>query len=185
AIGSFNDNRFGLLDQNNKIIDNDSYYPFEYKEIEGNSKGVVFQSFLETNNKLNRFVVSTISSDVFEIYQITDNKVDRVFLSEFNHLPEIWEKGNRYTINYDKSIAGLTHISTTDEKIFFSYSSKTYEEFSRSGYLVNEILCFDWNGKKLKKYKLPLPISTFCVDEQYLYGVGYRDDNIEIYKYKL
>jgi histidyl-tRNA synthetase len=73
-------------------------------------------------------------------------------------------------------------MAVSDKFICFSYSSeKNYIETMNQGF--NEILCFNWSGEKVKKYILPFTITNFCIDNNYIYGVRYYDDEIIFYRF--
>lgn len=185
AIGSFSKGLFGILDANNEIIDTSFDLPFLCDEVQNIDKGGIFQSLAGSNNRKNRFVLSILSSDIFEIYEMTDTGVYKIYTSTFQHVPQIWKKGERYAIDYDKSIAGLMKMAVSNEFICFTYSSQSYTEASKSGKVSNEVLCFDWNGEKIKKYILPFSISNICLDNNYIYAIRYVDDETVIYRFKL
>ena len=188
ALGSFSDSRFGVLDEENNIIDCPSDYPFNYESITGIYKGAAFNSMIESNVEQSKFVISTFASDIFEIYQIKKHEINRIYLSPLNHIPKIKKSPRRnfgYSIDYDQSIGGLLRMSVSKDLICFSYTSKSYNESSNSRHLSNEILCFDWDGKKIKKYILPFPINTFCIDRDIIYGAREYDNETVIYKFKM
>lgn len=184
-LGSFKEGRFGVLNSENEILNFPSEYPFDCGEIAGIYRGSAFQSKMKSNDKQGKFVISTFSSDVFEIYQIFDTSIHRIFVSPFNYIPQIRESEGRYAVDFDKSIAGLMQMAVSDDLVCFIYSSQSEEEASHSGRMSNEILCFNWNGEKVKKYILPFPISNFCIDNHFIYGVRYQNDETIIYKFKL
>ena len=95
------------------------------------------------------------------------------------------ERAGRYGIRINESIAGLMKMAVSDEMICFTYSAESYAKANKAGFISNEILCFNWKGEKIKKYLLPFPISTFCVDKHFIYGVRYIDDESIIYRFKL
>lgn len=185
VVGSFKEGRFGILDSKNTIVSYPSSYPFDYDEIKGIYRGSVFQTNIKSNSKQCKFVVSTLASDIFEIYQISDSGISKTYISSFNHIPQIWKKGDRYTVDGEKSIAGLMKAAVSEDLICFTYSSQSYNEASRSDKVSNEILCFNWNGEKIKKYILPFSISHFCIDKNYIYGVRYNYDETIFYRFKL
>ena len=76
-------------------------------------------------------------------------------------------------------------MAVSDEMICFTYSAESYAKANKAGFISNEILCFNWKGEKIKKYLLPFPISTFCGDKHFIYGVRYIDDESIIYRFKL
>ena len=185
APGCFKEGYFGVLDSANQIMENHFDYPFTYHGIEGIHRGTVFQTKIRANQKNNRFVVYIPQSDVFEIYQITENQIKRIYTSPFKNTPQIGKTGNRYGIKLNKSIAGLSQSAATKELICFAFSPEKDSDFHRKGSMFNEIFCFNWNGEKVKKYVLPFPISKFCMDEEYIYGVKYSGNESLIYRFKL
>lgn len=190
ALGGFKDSRFGVLDEKNNIIDCPSDYPFNYEEIPGVYRGFAFQSLIKSNREQSKFVISTFYSDIFEIYQITDVGIDRVYVNPFNHIPEIRETPGRnsgYDIDHRNSVGGLKNIAATDDFIYFVYNPKKAAESFRSSNLSNEILCFNWEGEKVRKYILPFPINpiSLCVDDEYIYGVRDLEDETVIYRFKM
>lgn len=81
VVGSLKNSLFGIIDGNGRIIEHAFDYPFSYEEIDGIFKGSVFQFFVAANSKENRFVLSILASDIFEIFQITGDKVSNVYIS--------------------------------------------------------------------------------------------------------
>lgn len=185
AVGAFKEGRLGVLDSNNNIVDCYYDYPFNCGKVEGLYRGSVFQCDIKSNKKHDMFAISTYVSDVFEIFQVSDDGIYRIFVSPFRNEPKIWEKGGRFAIDYDNCIAGLMKMAVSDDLICFTYSSLSYTEAAAKDITSKEILCFNWKGEKVKKYILPFPISNFCVDEHYIYGVRYFDDKTVIYRFGL
>lgn len=185
AVGSFKEGRFGVLDSNDSIMNVASDYPFSYEEIEGIYRGNVFQSDIKANDKQRKFVISTFASDVFEIYQLSDNCIHRTFVSPYVNVPQIKQKGGRFAVDYDKSTAGLMKMAVSDDLICFTYSSLSYTEAAAMDMASREILCFNWKGEKVKKYILPFPIANLGIDEHYIYVVRYQDDRMIIYRFSL
>lgn len=185
TIGSFKEGRFGVLDSTNSIINSFGDYPFHYDEVNGVSRGMAFQSKIKSNTNLNKFVIVTLASDIFEIYQLSDATISRTYVSPFNHIPMICKKGRYYDVDYNKSIAGLMKMSVSKDYICFLYSSLSYNEVRKNEKKSDEILCFNWNGEKVKKYILPFSINNFCLDNNCIYGVRTCNEEMIIYRFKL
>lgn len=184
-LGSFKQGRLGLLNSANEIEACLFDYPFDCGEVSGIYRGSVFQGKMKSNSKQGKFVVLTFSSDIFEIYTVGESGLNRTYVSPFKHIPQVWKKADRYTINDDESIAGLMNIAVSDEFICFTYSAQSYNEIVSLNKGSNEVLCFDWEGKKIKKYILPFPIHNLCLDENYIYGVRNDMDDTVIYRFKI
>lgn len=185
ALGAFIKGHIGVLDSLNNIISCMYEDPFEISEIQGLNRGIVFQGEIKANEKQQKVVISTFASDVFEIYSVSDDSIRRIYLSPFHNIPQIYKKGEYYAIDSNKSIGGIRHLAVSDELICFFYLSDSYDEASRKDFSSDEILCFNWNGEKVKKYILPFTISNFCLDKNYLYGVQYFNDKTVIYRFNL
>lgn len=185
AVGYFKEGHFGILDSHNNIIANNFDYPFAYNDIQGINRGTVYQTRIKANIVQNKFVIQTLASDIFEIYEATGKEIRRIYISPFKHIPQIKNQGGRYGLNGNKSIIGLICTAVSDELICFTYSDEKYDNADKNGLASNEILCFNWKGEKVKKYILPFPVRSFCIDRHYIYGVTYEGEESIIYRFKL
>ncbi len=185
AAGFFKEGYFGILDSQNNIIPHTFDYPFAYDDIQGIDRGTVYQTRIKTNITQNKFVIQTLASDIFEIYDTGEDEIRRIYVSPFKYVPQIQKQGRRYGLKGNKSIIGLMSLTVSDELICFTYSDEKYNNAHENALTSEEILCFNWNGEKIKKYILPFPVSSFCIDRQYLYGVRYSGEESIIYRFKL
>lgn len=181
--GAFSKGRLGIIDRRDSIRECLFDYPFPTEPLDGLFKGNVFQCKLKS--KGGKFVVQTFYSDVFEIYQCTEDSVSRIYVSAFSNPPQVVKRNNRYGLDYDASIMGLGAMAVSDELICFLYSPLSVNEFDMQGGASSEVLCFDWTGNKVRKYILPFPVNTFCVDKDYLYGVREYEDESVLYRFPL
>lgn len=185
AVGAFKEGHFGVLDSCNNIIPNISEDPFNNSEIQGLYRGILYQSEIKTNNKQAKFVMSTFASDIFEIYNVSVDSINRAYMSPFKYIPQIWKKGESYAIEPEKSIAGLRNLAVSDDLICFTFSLQSYSEAAKNDFASNELLCFNWDGEKVKKYILPFSIAKFCIDQLYIYGIAYQNEETIVYRFKL
>lgn len=181
ATGLFKQGVLGVLDENNNIVGTYSDYPFPY-EVEGLYRGTAYQLVLSCNTYRQRLLVSVSHSDVFEIYELDANGLHRVYVNDFNQVPVVQMQDGRLGIDDSKSIGGILELFNTDNFIYLGYSHLSLKEVSLNDYTFDEILCFDWNGNKVKKYNLPFPVSTFCVIDNLLYVTSLEDNNMTIYR---
>lgn len=159
--------------------------PFDAGEVSGLEKGTVFGGILKANSKQSKFVLSIRASDVFEIYRVSDDGINRVYVSPFKHIPKTWKKGGGHAIDYNQSIGGIKNIAVSDDLICFSLFLQNYNEAAKTDFASNELFCFDWDGNKVKKYVLPFPIDNFCIDGTHIYGVRNFEDKIIIYRFNM
>lgn len=185
VMGSFDTGLGGVLGKDNEIIGTFSDFPFSCEAVQGVLRGSVFQSQIAANPSMGRFVVSILSSDIFEIYEIREGAVHRVYQSSFEHIPQVKEKGGRFTVDGEKSMAGLMNVGVSSRLLCFLYSSQSYVEASRKDKFSDEVLCFDWDGQKVKKYILPFPVCRICLDDNFLYGIRFVDDKMTVCRFRL
>lgn len=107
VTGGFKEGYWGALDSQNHIIPNVAELPFDAGEVSGLEKGTVFGGILKANSKQSKFVLSIRASDIFEIYRVSDDGINRVYVSPFKHIPKTWKKGGGYAIDYNQSIGGI------------------------------------------------------------------------------
>jgi hypothetical protein len=180
VLGYFEKGRIGMLDQNNNILGTFEEYPFNNENVTNINnlfKGTIYQGRIVTNPNNEKFCIMNLSSDAFEIFELKNNNIKKLYTSEFIHQPIIVKKReNVYLVN-GKSIAGLLDVSATEDNIYFSYSNKTSKEMMLNSNKSNEILCFDWNGQKKTKYITSIPISRIAINKNYLYGIHYDVKN--------
>ena len=188
AVGAFPDSSLGMLDDNGEVLDVKIPYPFAYDGIEDIYKGAVYQSEIEVAKAGDRFVRRYFASDLFEIYGIENRSVRKIAASNCVHPPKLHYKprpGIPYAIDYEESVAGLLHMSVTDEGIYLSFSDESYARAADNGLQSNELLFFDWSGNPVVKYLLPIEIGPFCVDGDWLYAVRDRVEYPEICRFAL
>lgn len=185
VTGSFKNSFIGFLDKDNAIMPCEVDFPFPCEEVEGIFKGNLFQSQVILNEEHNRFAVSIFSSDVFEIYELDGSEVNRVYISPFESVPQIYKRGERYAVDSDRSIAGFMSMTASPKQICCTYSSQNYSEAAAQGFVSDEVLCFDWDGNKIKKYILPFPVSMICLGNGFLYGVRQIDDVMNVCRFKI
>lgn len=181
ATGLFKQGVIGVIDENNNIVGTYSDYPFP-NEMEGLYRGTAYQLAMSCNTYRQRLLVSVSHSDVFEIYELGTSGLHRVFVNDFKHVPVVQMHDGRVSKDDSKSIGGILGLFNTDNFIYFGYSHLSLKEVSLNDYTYDEILCFDWNGNKIKKYNLPFPVSTFCVIDNSLYVTSLVDNNMTIYR---
>ncbi|MCM1176856.1 MAG: TolB-like 6-bladed beta-propeller domain-containing protein [Clostridium sp.] len=185
CLGAIADMRLGIIDRKGRILGHDVGYPEIDNRITGIFPGSVFQSLMRPQPNGSRFVVSLLSSDFFEIFELCGQEVHVVYRKEDSHMPKTHYKpknGVNYTIDYDNSIAGILNIATTEDSIFFLYSGKTYSEVADAGNESDIILRFSWSGELMDRYKLPLAVSRIAARGETIYAIRHLDDSTCLYR---
>lgn len=187
GIGSFANGMLGIIDKQDNITDITIPYPLEDNKIDGIFKGAIYQTLIRKQPSGNKFILSILSSDIFEIFDSSESGITSIFKSADGNVPVLKERpGNvvNYAIDYKNSIAGYTDIFATDDYIYMGYSNLSYEEYASNG-TIREIHCYDWQGKKICIYHLPKEINGFCVDQDIIYALKENINCTEIYKIRL
>lgn len=185
VLGSFaSGERLGIIDRATGMRRTAFDYPFDCGEVDARSRTSVFQGKMKADYDSGRFVVHSLASDVFEIYQVDDTLVTRICVSPFQTPPVVKKTGNRFMIDDKKSAAGLFNMTVTNEWICFNHADGSYEDLMADFNRSDEILCFDWQGEKAMKMKLPFKVDNFCMDSAFVYSVGYRGENGFVYRFR-
>jgi hypothetical protein len=186
GLGGLEKGRFGVLNGNYEIMDCLFDYPYPTDGIEGIYRGVTYQSLIKASPDKNRFVISTLLSDAFEIYEVkNDRTIHSVYTSPIKHQPKAIHEGYHYALDVNKNIAGITQLAVNEENIFLLYSEASARKVVLNDFAVDIIKCYDWDGNYIKTIKLPFPISTFCVDDSSIYAVKYEEDDTIICRFAL
>lgn len=172
CTGSFSNSRFGTVDKSDSSRAEAEYdYPFDCEPVEGIYRGLTFQSGVRVQPNGNRFVIHTLVSDDFEIYELRDTMVERIYVSPCNHVPKLKPKGSQYSIDGDLSMMCITRVSVSDDGIYLGWSDDSYSESVKNDLATDCILRYDWQGRKVCKYVLSGKVTVFCCDGTAIYGV--------------
>lgn len=185
CAGCFNDGSLKIIDSDNNTITLSSEYPFDSGNITNLHKGRVFQSFLKGNCQQEKIARSYIASDILEIYDISDNTNQLIYINDYKYPPILSSRSQNPKIEERISIGGIIGMDATEELLFLAWSSKSFKELSEMDYRFNEILCLNWYGEGLRKYTLPFDVSNFCVTNEYLYVINEQEESIDIYRFKI
>jgi hypothetical protein len=81
--------------------------------------------------------------------------------------------------------SGYLCVKGSDKFVYALFSGKPlFDEDSNSS---NIVICFDWNGNIVRKYKLDVDVNQITVDyaDSYLYGIKEESERSSLYKFKL
>lgn len=181
--GAFANSYIGSTYWNGKIVDNDTYFPFRFPDVSRLMHIAAVQTIMRSNINKSQVVVATRCSDLFEIYNITQNNIELKYMRNYTEIPVIKSSGGRIAINGNESINGIYALEVSEDFIYIMYSKEKLNQPANSD-TTSEILCFDWYGNKIAKYILPLVVNCFCVDNNHLYVVTVNESQL-IYKLEL
>lgn len=181
-VGSYSSGYIKMVNSKKQIVDSDiTDYPFTCDEVQHIYRGSAFQTRIKVNEKQSKCVHIFNASDIFEIYEISDSTLHRIYINEFQHIPQIKSAGGQFRVDAQNSIAGFIDCTVSDNMICFLYATGDYLTTSSS----KEILCYDWNGNKLRKYILPMNVDNICLADKHLYATIEEDNSIAIIRIKL
>ena len=178
ATGCFAKGEVGYVDSD-KAIHFGPDYPYDTGGISGVQIGVSLQSEIIVAPDAPRFVVRSMASDCFEIYEVKNGGIGRVFVNEYN-FPPVFERGH---LNCNNSRAGYIRCFVDNENIYLMYAEGSYNEASAGGLVSDTIDQYDWEGALVRTVKLPEKVGAFCVRDSILFGTVEYPDRSDIIRY--
>lgn len=183
-VGSFDVGNFMITDSAGCIIPHPFDYVFDLGEVKGIYRGSAFQAKVRSNLDT-KFAIRILSTDLFEIYELNGNTVERIYSSDYKSIPpavQIPGRANNYGLKKADYPAGIVKMTVSNEFICLLYSDLPYKESKQKDLSSNELLFFDWEGNKIAKYVLPFQVSNICLDDKYVYTVRYNNEIMQIHK---
>jgi WD40 repeat protein len=181
--------RITYLNNNGKIIKRFGDYPKLEQDFEGNN--YIFQGNFAANPSGDKFALACGRTDVIEIYE-SDKGLYKRFQGPIGIHLEITGKNLAVgsTFNFNPSYVTYGGGIANNEEFWFcyvGYNLRSSSSTKRSFYdtFPKEILCFDWNGKPLRKISFDNPFTGFDVDwnKKVLYLLEIRDSQTKIVSY--
>ncbi len=182
--GAFSNSYIGLKDMNGEIVQNSTEYPYLTPGLDYLTRATTLQTILKSNAYQSKAVVALRGSDLFEIYKISNNTIEREYIYPYKHTPKIEDKGGRASIDESQSIMGISQVELSDKFIFLTFSSINLDQGLSQEAVTNEILCFDWNANKVAKLILPVNINCFTATSNDLFVVSEHNSQV-IYRFEL
>ena len=178
ATGGLEQGRVAMVDAD-QHVSSIADYPFDTGDVSGIYRGGLFQSDIFVAPTLPRFVVRTLASDCFEIYEIDETGVKRVFVNNFKSPPVLEDR----RIKPKKCVAGYIRVYVDDEHIYLMTAAGSYQDASNAGLLSDVIHKYDWRGNFEGVIKLPEKVGPFCIRDSVLFGAIEYPDRSEIRMY--
>ena len=178
ATGCLANGRIAYIDSG-QTVKIGAEYPYRINGLSGIMRGVHLQDDIVAAPNAPRFVVLSIASDCFEIYNVNNDGVERTFVNNFKYPPVI-ENGRR---SFNKSMAGYIRCFVDNENIYLMYAEGSYNEASAGGLVSDTIDQYDWDGALVRTVKLPEKVGAFCVRDSVLFGAVEYPDRSDIVRY--
>lgn len=180
ATGGLDQGRVAYVDEDQRIIIGEDY-PFDTGTISGIVRGPQLQSDLVAAPDSSRFLIRTLASDCFELYEVHEDGIKRVFVNDFKYPPII--ENNRADPGSNK--AGYIRSFVDNDHVYLMYSDKLYRDASNEGLISDTIHVFDWEGNLLQILRMPEKIGAFCVKGTRVYGTIDYPDHTEVIEYEI
>ncbi len=175
ATGCFDEGSVAYIDLDQRIITGEDY-PFDTGLLTGIMRGTQIQSEIVSAPDNSRFMIRTLASDCFELYEVDKSGIKRVFVNDFKYPPVI-EK-NRANPGSNK--AGYIRSFVDNDYVYLMFSDKYYRDASSEGLLSDIIHVYNWDGFLQQVIHLPESVGAFCVKGTRLFGTIDYPDHTEI-----
>lgn len=139
-------------------------YPDKSNSQSDWAKKFSYKNRVYYNAEQKKFVVSYMYTDIFDIYDEDLNLLHRVQGPDC-FLPQMVDDGDAY-VPTDNAKLSFQNCSLTSDKIWLLYIGLTFEEDDNGDGLYDKIFVFDYNGHPVKYFRLDIPVSWICVNEE-------------------
>jgi hypothetical protein len=103
--------------------------------------------------------------------------------------PSLWYPNEQgVVVSYGKeNVSTFQGLQAFDDSVYALYSGKdriAVDDTEEDVDHCRHLLVFDWDGNPLKKYELDVPVVSFCIDGEDLYGLAYYPET-RIFRFAL
>lgn len=169
TTGFFN-MHFAVLGKRGGLVYYMNNYPDENEVDDKRVKALAFQGNFVTKPTLDRFAYYYHQSDVIEFYALKKGKLS----GKISYTCKVAE----YTLTDDNTPVILNghyyflNGCASNQFVYLLYANPD-DESTRPQIAGNTLLVFNWNGKPVKRYDLPVKLTAIAVDptDSLLYGI--------------
>lgn len=161
--------RVSYVDRQGKLINSTGGFPKGMEQGENLLPNTVFQTKMTASPDGKYVALANLSVDALEIYSY---KGDIICTKRGPDGIDVTVKPNNNdgVVSYplDPRFFAYNDIAAVNNEIWASYSGvewKKGEPFSYINSLPNQIYCFSWQGKPIRKIELDIPFSNFAIDK--------------------
>ncbi len=175
-------NRLYFFNNKGEVVRSTGNYPEVVPKIGSMMDAQIFDTYMGLNENKEKLVLAYTNTDIIDIYDSKGDLMKRLmgpdkFIPQFK-LVHI--NTNMTTVSFtSEQRNGYGRILPSDNSFYTLYSGLKMNE--KGGYLFNQILEFDWNGKTLKRYKLSLPVVDAVFDRKHK-KFYFLNSNNELYE---
>ncbi|WP_455591635.1 BF3164 family lipoprotein [Bacteroides sp.] len=178
--GYYEKSAFRTVNNEGRIIDMSGTYPYkneEEKSIPDDFRSLAYQGTMRTNGR-QQFVFVTSHARQIYLYKVTSDgniiKTGEIIDSYAQYVPDYSTKGS-YSVAFDSEVPECyKDVIASDKYIYALYSGRTYKDYKLSCNECESLYVYDWTGKFVRLYKLDVPVTNICLNEQQnkLYGIA-------------
>lgn len=163
---------FRTVNIKGRIIDRSETYPYkneEEKRIPDNFRSLAYQGTMRTNGR-QQFVFVTSQARQIYLYRVTGGgkliKTGEIIDSYAQYVPDYSTKGS-YSVAFDGNVPECyKDVIASDKYIYALYSGRTFKDYQLSCNECESLYVYDWTGKFVRLYKLDVPVTHICLNEQ-------------------
>ncbi|UZR97338.1 BF3164 family lipoprotein [Chondrinema litorale] len=154
----------------------------EQNDLSAAVKFFVYQGFCDIKPDKTKCAIVSVFTGNFEIYSLTDNKVEEVFAEEVSKSIKLEgyadnEQGQYAAVDRNHP-RGFENLYAGEEYLYLLYIGKSDAE--KEAKFNPLLLKYDWEGKRIAAYKVDSKIQTFTIDEaeNKFYGIDANAENL-------
>lgn len=171
ANGCFEETMFRIINEKSEVLSAVASYPYgdeDEKKIPCKVRAMAYQGTMRVNKK-GYMSFATTGAKLIYFYRIDGEKLIKlgeVIDSYARYTPDTHISGS-YSVFFDgKYPECYMDLAVSDNFIYALYSGRSFKEYKMSCSDAEYIYVYDWSGNLIKLYKLDVPVSRICLDEQ-------------------
>lgn len=170
--GYYENSMFRTVNNKGRIIDRSEAYPYkdeEEKSIPDDFRSLAYQGTMRANGR-QQFVFVTSQARQIYLYRVTSDgkliKTGEIIDSYAQYKPDYSTKGS-YSVAFDSKVPeSYKDLIASDKYIYALYSGRTFNDYKLSCNECKLLYVYDWTGKFVRLYKLDVPVTYICLNEQ-------------------
>lgn len=169
--GETNSAMFALINAEGGVLSLSDTYPYkdeEEKKIPDRFRAMAYQGTLRVNSN-GHFAYAIIGAKQLHLYKVENDSIVKIgeVIDGYGHYePDMSTEGAYSVAHYANSPESYMDLAVTDDYVYALYSGRTFKEYQMQVYEGETIYVYNWKGVLQKAYKLDVPITKFCIDEQ-------------------
>ncbi|WP_455665268.1 BF3164 family lipoprotein [Phocaeicola sp.] len=171
AHGCYEDAMFRIINEKDETLSVFASYPYKdesEKNISNRLRAMAYQGTMRMNGR-GYMAFAVTHAKLIYLYMVDGDKLIKlgeIIDSYAKYTPDTSVSG-AYSVAFDgKYPECYMDLAITDDFVYALYSGRSFKEFETSCRESEYIYVYNWIGKLVKSYKLDIPVSRFCLDQQ-------------------